>query len=348
MPGSADGTNKTPWTPASDDRTAGRATRGQAGAGRASRAATAAARTYHLMDGENMQAIHGIYAVTVTHFTPAGEIDYPAIAKHLDWLIASGVHGILPLGATGEWPALSTQERKQVAEFVMERVAGRVPVIVGAVSPNVDVTLELAAHAASIGAAGVMILPPPGVHPSQTEIYEFYKHISAKVTLPVMLYNNPGSSGVDIAPETLARCAELPHMAFLKESTGNIMRLTRAVDEVGDKLVVFCGCESLAYESFVMGAKAWVCVLANVAPAMCVRLYSLITRDGNLEEARAVYRQMLPLLRLIEDTGELWQVVKHALALKGFGSGTLRLPRQPISAPVRQELEALLSKVDFK
>lgn len=192
-----------------------------------------------------------------------------------------------------------------------------------------------------------MILPPPGVHPSQHEIYEFYKYISGKSPLPVMVYNNPGSCGVAVSPETLVKCAQLPNMGFLKESSGDIMRLTRSVDEVGDKLVVFCGCESLAYESFVMGAKAWVCVLANIAPAMCVKLYNLIVKEHKLDEARQVYRQMLPLLRLLEDTGELWQVVKHALALKGFGTGTLRMPRQPISEEVRVELEKILKKTDF-
>ena len=294
-----------------------------------------------------MNNIHGIFAVTVTHFNQDGSIDYSAISNHISWLLKSGVHGIMPVGATGEWPALSTEERKKVAEVTMKEVNGKVPVIVGAISPNVDVSVELSNHAGSIGAAGVMILPPPGVHPSQHEIYEFYKYLSGKIPVPVMVYNNPGSCGVAVSPETLMKCAELPNMGFLKESSGDIMRLTRSVDEVGDKLVVFCGCESLAYESFVMGAKAWVCVLANVAPAMCVKLYNLIVKEKNLDEARKVYRQMLPLLRLLEDTGELWQVVKHSLALKGFGTGKLRLPRQPISDGVRIELEKVLKQVDF-
>ena len=294
-----------------------------------------------------MNNIHGIFAVTVTHFNQDGSIDYGAISKHIQWLLKSGVHGIMPVGATGEWPALSTEERKQVAEFTMKEVNGKVPVIVGAISPNVDVSVELSKHAGSIGAAGVMILPPPAVHPSQHEIYEFYKYISGKSPLPVMVYNNPGSCGVAVSPETLVKCAQLPNMGFLKESSGDIMRLTRSVDEVGDKLVVFCGCESLAYESFVMGAKAWVCVLANIAPAMCVKLYNLIVKEHKLDEARQVYRQMLPLLRLLEDTGELWQVVKHALALKGFGTGTLRMPRQPNSEEVRVEHEKILKKTDF-
>ncbi|MBB5142989.1 dihydrodipicolinate synthase family protein [Desulfovibrio intestinalis] len=294
-----------------------------------------------------MNNIHGIFAVTVTHFNQDGSIDYSAISNHIQWLLKSGVHGIMPVGATGEWPALSIDERKKVAEFTMKEVNGKVPVIVGAISPNVDVSVELSKHAGSIGAAGVMILPPPGVHPSQHEIYEFYKYLSTQSPLPVMVYNNPGSCGVAVSPETLIKCAQLPNMGFLKESSGDIMRLTRSVDEVGDKLVVFCGCESLAYESFVMGAKAWVCVLANVAPAMCVKLYNLIVKEKNLDEARKVYRQMLPLLRLLEDTGELWQVVKHSLTLKGFGTGKLRLPRQPLSEGVRIELEKVLKQADF-
>lgn len=295
-----------------------------------------------------MKNIHGIFAVTVTHFNNDGSIDYGAISNHLKWLLKSGVHGIIPIGATGEWPSLSTDERKEIAEFVMKEVNGQVPVIVGAISTNINETVDLSSHAASLGADGVMILPPPGVHLSQNEIYEFYKYVSSATTLPIMVYNNPGSSGVTVEADTLSRCAQLPRMAFLKESSGDIMRLTRSVDEVGDKLVVFCGCESLAYESFVMGAKAWVCVLANVAPAMCVALYENIVRQGKLDEARAIYRQMLPLLRLIEESGELWQVVKHSLALKNFGTGHLRMPRQPISEDVRIELEKILKQTDFK
>ena len=103
-----------------------------------------------------MKQIHGIFAVTVTHFQENGEIDYAACAKHINWLIESGVHGLLPLGATGEFSALTLEERKAFAEFAMKEVAGRVPVIIGAVSTNVDVTLEVAKHAASIGADGVI------------------------------------------------------------------------------------------------------------------------------------------------------------------------------------------------
>ncbi len=294
-----------------------------------------------------MNKMHGIIAVTTTPFLKDGSIDYETAAKHINWLISSGVHGLLPLGATGEFAALSLEERKAYAEFVMKEVKKRVPVMIGAVSQNIQTSIEVSKHAASIGADAVMILPAPGLHPSQEEIYGYYKHVSENVTLPVMVYNNPGSAGVDIAPETMERIATLPHMEYLKESTGDIKRLTAMVDALEKELVIFCGCENLAYESFVMGAKGWICVLANVAPAQAVELFDLVTEKGDLVEARKLYRKLLPLLRLTEDTGELWQIIKYILQTKGMGTDTLRLPRLPITRETKAAVDALLKTTSF-
>ena len=295
-----------------------------------------------------MKKMHGIIAVTVTPFLADGGIDYTTAAKHLNWLIDSGVHGLLPLGATGEFAALSLEERKAYAEFCIKEVKGRVPVMIGAVSQNMESTLEVCPHAASIGADAVMVLPAPGMHLSQDEIYAYYKHVSENVTLPVMVYNNPGSAGVDIAPETMERIATLPHMEYLKESTGDITRLTLMVDTLEKELVILCGSENLAYESFVMGAKGWICVLANVAPAQAVELFDLITKKGDLAGARTLYRKLLPLLQLTESTGELWQITKYVLQKQGMGNGVLRAPRLPISAATKAAVDAVLQTTTFK
>lgn len=295
-----------------------------------------------------MTDFRGIYAVTITPFKEDGGIDYDLAGKHLNWLLDSGVHGVLPIGATGEFAALSFEERKQYAEFIMKEVAGRVPVIVGAVSQDVTVSLAVADHAASIGAAAVMILPPPGIFPSQEEIFAFYKFISGEVKVPVMVYNNPHSAGVDIEPETLARIAKLPNMALLKESTGDIKRLTRAVDELKGDLTIFCGCENIAYESFVMGASGWVCVLANVAPAMAVELYDLIVNKGDLVKARELNGKLLPYLRLLEDSGELWQVLKYTLQKSGMKPCALRRPRLAISEETKKLVDEVLAKQTYK
>lgn len=295
-----------------------------------------------------MGKMQGIITVTITPFNKDGSIDYESAAKHIDWQISSGVHGLLPLGATGEFSALSIAERKEYAEFFIKKVAGRVPVMIGIVSMNLKETLELAEHAASIGATAVMALPSPGLHLSQAEIYEFYRTLSEKVSLPVMVYNNPGSCGVDIAPETMQRIATLPQMEYLKESTGDIKRLTMAVDHLSKDMTVLCGCENLAYESLMMGAKGWLCVAGNVAPTMCVTLYQLITVKKDLEAARDIYRKLLPLLSLIEDTGELWQVVKYTAAKQGIIQPYVRAPRCPISASSKEALDSLLQKYSYQ
>ncbi len=295
-----------------------------------------------------MAEFKGIYVVTVTPFNKDGSIDYAYAEPYLNGLIEAGVHGLLPLGATGEFASLSTEERMEYAEFVMKVVGGRVPVIIGATSQNIDTSIALCNHAKSIGAAGVMILPAPGLHLRQEEIFAFYEYIDSNVDIPIMLYNNPGSAGVGIAPETLERLVALKNVAMIKESTGDIASLTRTVDEHADKLSVFCGCETLAYESFVMGATAWVCVLGNVAPRMAVSLYDLIVNKGDLAQARKLNMQVLPFLRLVEESGELWQVVKYMLEKQGKGSTNLRLPRMPISAESKALADAILQQYSYE
>ncbi len=292
-----------------------------------------------------MKELKGIYAVTVTHFNADQSINYDDAKKHLDWLLDNGVHGILPVGATGEFSALSISERKEYAEFVMKTVNGRVPVCVGAVALKVTDVLELAEHAHSIGADAIMCLPP-ALHLSQEEIYNFYKVLSENVKLSVMVYNNPGSAGFDVQPETLERIVKLPYMNYIKESTGEMQRLTRVVDELEGQIVAFCGCETLAMESFVMGAQGWVCVAANFAPKMTSQLFEL-THAGKLAEAREIYKKLLPFLRLLEDSGQLWQVAKYLVYKQGLGNGHLRLPRIAISDDVKASVEELLKQTQL-
>lgn len=295
-----------------------------------------------------MDKFHGIIVVTVTPFDDKGDIDYAASSKHIKWLLDSGVHGLLPIGATGEFAAFSMEERKAYAEFVMKEAAGRVPVMIGAVSQNVDTVLEIAEHATAAKAGGIMVLSPPALHLSQEEIFAFYKKISENVNIPVMVYNNPGSAGVDIQPDTMGRILKLKHMDYLKESTGDLARLTRMIDDFENDVVTFCGCESLAYESFMMGAKGWISVLANVAPKQCVRLFDLVAVKRDYDAARVIYRQILPMLRLIEESGELWQVAKYALQKRGMGNGTLRAPRLPISDASQRAVDELMRKGCFE
>ncbi len=286
----------------------------------------------------------GIYAVTITPFREDGSIDYDFARAHMAHMLRCGVHGLLPLGATGEFASLSVEERCQYAECIVKEVDGKVPVVIGAVSQNIDTSLHLVRHAQSIGAAGVMLLPAPGLHLRQDEIYAYYAYFANNSTIPIMVYNNPGSAGVDICPDTMERIAALSNVQLLKESSGDIARLTRAVDDLSHELTVFCGCESLAYESFIMGAKAWVCVLANIAPRTAVTLYDLIINQGKLQEARELNKKILPILRVFEESGELWQVAKYVLEKQGFGKTYLRRPRAPISEATKARVDDIFQQ----
>lgn len=290
-----------------------------------------------------MPEMHGVFVVMTTPFKENGEIDYDGARDNINWYIDSGVHGILPMGATGEFAALSLEERKKFTEFVTETVAGRIPVCVGAVSQNVSTTLDVMEHAHSIGADGVMCIVPPGLGVNQEEAYAFFKEISDHAQLPVMVYNNPGSSGVDLEPTTLNKILDLPHMDYIKESTGDIKRLSLIKDTMDDKVTIFCGCEDMAMESFLMGAQGWVCVLANIAPALSAKLFELVTVEKDFDAAWELYRKVLPMLRYIEGSGKLWQVTKYAMDIQGHCGGYSRSPRLPLTAQEQTDIKEILN-----
>ena len=290
----------------------------------------------------NKPTLHGIVTVTSTPFREDGSIDYDGVEQNLEWQIKKGVHGLLPLGATGEYGALSMQERLDVAHFFLAKVNQRVPVIVGAISSTAETTIDISRHAADHGAAAVMILPPPGTHPSQDEIFNYYKTISENVPLPVMIYNNPGSSGVDIAPGTLEKITTLPMMHYIKESTGDIRRMTGILDALDGRILPFCGCEELAYESFMLGARGWICVIGNFAPGMAVELYRRTVEEKDFAGGWALYRKMLPMLGHLEQSGRLWQTVKYVQNRIGLAGGKLRSPRLPLTTSQMYEVDKIL------
>lgn len=293
-----------------------------------------------------MKNLKGVYVVMATPFKANGEIDYEGAKKNINWYIEEGVHGLLPLGATGEYASFDFNERKEFAEFVMNEVAGRVPVVIGTITPTAEKTIELTNHAESIGASGAMILTPPGSHASQSEIYNYFKTISENVSIPIMIYNNPGSAGVDIQFDTLKEIAKLPNMDYIKESTGDIKRLTLINDLMEGEITTFCGWEDMAYESFVMGAKGWVSVLGNIAPKQCVELFELV-ENNEYEKAWKLYRNLLPMLRYFETSGKLWQTVKYVLDKKGYAGGVCRSPRLPLSQKDISDIENVLTLHDL-
>jgi len=292
-----------------------------------------------------MNKLEGVFTVMVTPFTDDGEVDYAGLRKNVSWQIEQGIHGLIPLGSTGEFASLEDDEKRQIAETVIDEADGRVPAVVGATAETTEKAIEYARHAQDIGAAGVLILPSYYCNPSQEEMYGHFSAIAEAIDIPIMLYNNPWSSGVDMQLETVVRLAKIPNIAYIKESTSDMRRFTNIRQTAGDNITLFCGWEDLAYEQFVMGAKGWVCVVGNIAPKLAVDLYNTLVVDRDLDRGWDLYCQLLPIMRYLEYSGKLQQTLKYALKKLGLAGGPVRSPKLPLSAEQQEEVDAMLSEL---
>lgn len=269
----------------------------------------------------------GIYAVTITPFQKDGSFDFDKAKKHLDWLIENGVQGVCILGATGEYQSVTNEEHKAYVREIVPYIRDRVGVIVGATRERADDVVELVNNIKACGAHAAMVLSSPYCHPAQDEIYENYRYIMEKTQFPLMIYNNPGSCGVSIERETFRRLFELPCTAMVKESSGSMQKLTELLMDAPDRLSVFCGCDSLAFESFSDGAVGWISMLANVAPKDCVALFEAVCKKKDLAAGWEIYRRLLPGLDTLESFPKPVQTLKYLVDRKTGNGGYSRRPR---------------------
>lgn len=285
---------------------------------------------------------HGIIGYTITPFSQDGEqLDLPALGQSIDRLIDSGVHAIAPLGSTGEGAYLSDSEWHQVAQYSLERIAKRVPSIVSVSDLTTAGAIRRARFAQQHGADAVMVLPSAYWKLSAAEILTHYRSIGAAVDLPIMLYNNPATSGTDMPVELILRIVrEVDNVTMVKESTGDIQRMHR-LQLLGEGQVPFYnGCNPLALEAFVAGAKGWCTAAANLIPQLNLQLYQAVL-DADLKQAQALFYHQLPLLDFILKGG-LPATIKAGLAMTGLPVGEPRRPVFGLDEQARATLERLL------
>lgn len=291
-----------------------------------------------------MSNLRGVYIVMATPFTKDGAIDFEGFGKNLDRYIAIGIHGVVAAGALGEYLSMSLDERKALVEFVARHIAGRIPFIVGTTAHRTEHVIDLTVHATEHGAAGVMILPSPGTGLMEDEIYAYYKQIASNVDIPIMIYNNPGSSGMDMDFDLIAKIAELPHVEAIKEASGDIKRVTRIVDELDGKLSVFCGWEDMHCESFCAGATGWICMGANYAPGLTRDLFNFAA-NGEFDKARELTKAYNPLARHMENAGKVTQTTKYIMDKVGLAGGFVRAPKQSLTADQKAAIDAVLKNI---
>jgi 1-pyrroline-4-hydroxy-2-carboxylate deaminase len=285
-----------------------------------------------------MSHFDGVYVATTTPFTADGALDLDAYRAHCRWLVDNGIAGLVPNGSLGEYESLDPDERRAVVEAAVEAAAGRAKVVPGVSAASSRHALEHARHAASVGAAGVMALPPV-IHPAtHEEIVHHYEQI-ALAGLPIIAYNNPYSTKKDLLPALLAELSSIDEVVAVKEFSGDARRVSEII-EVAPDLEVLCGADDVALESAVMGATGWIGGFTGVLPEATVRVFEL-GRAHRIDEALPLYRAMLPLLRW--DSGpQFVQAIKLAQNLVGQAVGGVRSPRLPLPEADATLVEAQL------
>jgi dihydrodipicolinate synthase/N-acetylneuraminate lyase len=279
----------------------------------------------------------GIIPAVTTPFDPTGAVDREALGRNLAALLDAGVHGFVATGTMGEAGSLTPAERRLVVETAVQAAGGRVPVIAGISSGTPAASIAFADDAAAAGADALMLLPPLGYRADARETVAFYRMVADAVALPIMAYNNPEASGVDMPPALIARiAAEVEQVVAIKECSGDARRIA-ALLNAAPQLEVLVGGDDWALEGFCAGATGWVTGVADCAPAECVELYDACVA-ADLVRARAVYARLLPLGRL-DMTPKLVQFFKGAQDALGFTGGPVRPPRLPLDEADRAVLD---------
>ena len=287
--------------------------------------------------------IHGIVAYPITPFTGTG-VDTARLAGLIDSLVGAGSHAIAPLGSTGESAYLSLEEWKTVVDITVEAVAGRVPVVVGSSDLTTAGAVERAVYAERAGADAVMVIPVSYWPLSDREITQHFATISDAISIPIVAYNNPATSGIDMKPALLNHMFEtVENVKYVKESTGDIQRMIDLTELSNGALPFFNGSNPLVLEALRAGASGWCTAAPCLKPAPVIALYETFAA-GDTEGAAALYEELLPLLSFIVAKG-LPPAVKTGLEILGEPAGDPRLPLLPLDTGDRATLESILAGV---
>jgi dihydrodipicolinate synthase/N-acetylneuraminate lyase len=293
------------------------------------------------------QELKGILVALVTPFTDDGSAIHPGrLEAHINHMIDAGVHGLVPGGTTGEFTAMTIEERKEVLELCVKYAAGRVPVVAGVGALSTRDCVDLATHAAKAGAAALMVVPPFYDPVNYEQLRELMKEVYDKSGLPIVYYNIPSASGITLSPKELASLSEVG-VHYLKDTSGNAPALTELLFELDDKITAFNGWDTLTFYGLAAGAKGSVWGATNIIPELSVQLWNTIVVEGDLAGGRALWRKIFPICKFLE-SHNYPSAVKTGMELLGQETGGLRKPFSLLGKGPTSELSALLLAADLK
>lgn len=288
------------------------------------------------------QKFRGVFGFPVTPTKDDGEkLDEDRLRSHLDYLIERGVRGMAVLGSTGAIGSFREDERRRITTVTVQHVKGRVPVIVGTGAMATSEAVRLSKYAEDAGADGVIVVPITYWPMTEPEVYEHYKAIARAISLPVVVYNNPWTTGVDIKPPLLARLAEIDNIRYVKESSGDVTRVTSIARLTKGTMTIFNGWEPSAFENFMAGAEGWFAGMTNVIPRQCVELFDLAVEQKDVINARELFRRIYPLCEFVAEKSHV-RVAHTALDLMGRPVGPPRRPLRMLPPDDRNRLERIL------
>lgn len=283
----------------------------------------------------------GIYTPLVTPFNDDFSVDKDALAEVIEMLIASGVHGLISGGSTGENYAQTVAERVEIAQFTHERIAGRVPLVVGTGAMLTADSLALASGARALGADAILLASPPYAVPTERENALNALAIEKAANLPVMLYNYPGRTGTMMGDEFLDRVGRSRNFCGIKESSGDINRV-HALARDYPHIQLGCGMDDQALEFFAWGAQFWVCGGSNFLPEEHIALYDACVLQGDFSKGRRIMSALLPLMRVLEQGGKFVQTIKYGVTHSGIDTGAIRPPLKALNKDDKRALEQVV------
>lgn len=284
----------------------------------------------------------GSYTALITPFKD-GHVDEAAYRKFIAWQIGEGTHGLVPVGTTGESPTLSHDEHKRIVEIAIDAAGGKVPVMAGAGSNATSEAIDFAVHAEKAGADGVLVVTPYYNKPTQQGLFEHFKAINDAISIPIIIYNIPGRSIVDMSVETMARCFELKNVTGVKDATADLARVSQQRAAMGPEFNQLSGEDATALGFMAHGGDGCISVASNVAPRLCSEFQNACLA-GDFATALSLQDKLMPLHDVLfceTSPGP----VKYAVSRLGFCEASARLPMVPITDGAKAKVDAVLAEL---
>jgi 4-hydroxy-tetrahydrodipicolinate synthase len=294
--------------------------------------------------------LRGVFSPTLTAFHADGSINPEGTKKFVRFLLENHVDGLTPLGSGGEPIALDMKERMRLLDAIVEETAGQVPVFGGICEFSTAAAVELGLHAKSIGCDGLMIMPPFLLRPPKRDVLNHFRHIREKVGLPIMLYDVPATTGIEITPPEIKVLKDEDVIHAVKWSHTEVSRIQDTRDSCGPDFPIFAGNDVIAFGALALGADGWISGLPMIVPALAVRLFQLLAQDKKLEAARELWYRLVPIVQM--EFGALahgdWDphiisLVRESALLRGLPVGRSRPPLTQVEPAVRDKLKIVLA-----